>query len=172
MNAMMERKWLGNKTKQGFYKRAPGGKARRKNWFSTIPPWSTCRRQTEVRLYFAAKKMEDDVSQDDQTVFNGTDKAAELAANICNNFIYAANRVPEICDSIVAIDNAMKWGYNHQLGRSRLGCRGRPGGGYVMKKLGKQVPKKIDQMLGAGFESFYTKKMMSFITMISKRRVM
>ena len=95
-----------------------------------------------------------------RTVFNGTDKAAELARDyLCNNFIYAANRVPEICDSIVAIDNAMKWGYNHQLGPfetwDAVGVREAVA---VMKKLGKQVPRKIEEMLDAGFESFYTKK--------------
>jgi 3-hydroxyacyl-CoA dehydrogenase len=95
-----------------------------------------------------------------RTVFNGTDKAADLAREyLCNNFIYAANRVPEICDNIVAIDNAMKWGYNHQLGPfetwDAVGVRAAVD---VMKKLGKQVPKKIEGMLDAGFESFYTKK--------------
>jgi len=50
-------------------------------------------------------------------VFNGKDAAADLAREyLCNNFIYAANRIPEIADSVVEIDNAMKWGYNHQLG--------------------------------------------------------
>jgi 3-hydroxyacyl-CoA dehydrogenase len=161
MNAMMERKWLGNKTKQGFYKRAPGGKGKKEK---LVLDYTTMEYMPATRPKFdsisQAKKMEDDVPKMIRTVFNGTDKAAELAREyLCNNFIYAANRVPEICDSIVAIDNAMKWGYNHQLGPfetwDAVGVRAAVD---VMKKLGKQVPKKIDQMLGAGFESFYTKK--------------
>ena len=161
MNAMMERKWLGNKTKQGFYKRAPGGKGKKEK---LVLDYTTMEYMPGTRPKFdsisQAKKMEDDVPKMIRTVFNGTDKAAELAREyLCNNFIYAANRVPEICDSIVAIDNAMKWGYNHQLGPfetwDAVGVRAAVD---VMKKLGKQVPKKIDQMLGAGFESFYTKK--------------
>jgi len=49
--------------------------------------------------------------------FNGDDAAGDYLVNICaTTFIYAANRIPEICDTIVEIDNAMKWGYNHQLG--------------------------------------------------------
>ena len=52
-----------------------------------------------------------------RTVFNGKDVAAELAREyLCNNFVYAANRVPEICDTIVAIDNAMKWGFGWEIG--------------------------------------------------------
>jgi 3-hydroxyacyl-CoA dehydrogenase len=161
MNTMMERKWLGNKTKQGFYKRAPGDKGKKEK---LVLDYTTMDYVPATRPKFdsisQAKKMEDDVPKMIRTVFNGTDRAADLAREyLCNNFIYAANRVPEICDSIVAIDNAMKWGYNHQLGPfetwDAVGVREAVA---VMKKLGKQVPGKIEEMLGAGFESFYTKK--------------
>jgi 3-hydroxyacyl-CoA dehydrogenase len=161
MNTMMERKWLGNKTKQGFYKRAPGDKGKKEK---LVLDYTTMEYVPATRPKFdsisQAKKMEDDVPKMIRTVFNGTDRAADLAREyLCNNFIYAVNRVPEICDNIVAIDNAMKWGYNHQLGPfetwDAVGVRAAVA---VMKKLGKQVPKKIDEMLDAGFESFYTKK--------------
>lgn len=160
MNAMMERKWLGNKTKQGFYKRA-GDKGKKEKLvldyktMEYVP--STKPKYESIGL---AKKIEDDVPKMIRTVFNGTDVAAELAREyLCNNFLYAANRVPEICDTIVAIDNAMKWGYNHQLGPfetwDAVGVKDAVG---VMKKLGKQVPRKIEEMLDGGFESFYVKK--------------
>ncbi|MGZ3596037.1 MAG: 3-hydroxyacyl-CoA dehydrogenase NAD-binding domain-containing protein [Syntrophales bacterium] len=161
MNAMMERKWLGNKTKQGFYKRAPGDKGKKEK---LVLDYNTMDYMPATKPKFEsisqAKKIEDDVPKMIRTVFNGTDKAAELAREyLINNFIYSANRVPEICDSIVAIDNAMKWGYNHQLGPfetwDAVGVRNAVA---VMKQLGKQVPKKIEEMLEAGFESFYTKK--------------
>ncbi|MGZ6292979.1 MAG: 3-hydroxyacyl-CoA dehydrogenase NAD-binding domain-containing protein, partial [Syntrophales bacterium] len=161
MNAMMERKWLGNKTKQGFYKRAPGDKGKKEK---LVLDYNTMDYMPATKPKFEsisqAKKIEDDVPKMIRTVFNGTDKAAELAREyLVNNFIYSANRVPEICDSIVAIDNAMKWGYNHQLGPfetwDAVGVRNAVA---VMKQLGKQVPKKIEEMLEAGFESFYTKK--------------
>ncbi|MGZ6210729.1 MAG: 3-hydroxyacyl-CoA dehydrogenase NAD-binding domain-containing protein, partial [Syntrophales bacterium] len=161
MNKMMERKWLGNKTKQGFYKRAPGDKGKKEK---LVLDYNTMDYMPATKPKFEsisqAKKIEDDVPKMIRTVFNGTDKAAELAREyLVNNFIYSANRVPEICDSIVAIDNAMKWGYNHQLGPfetwDAVGVRNAVA---VMKQLGKQVPKKIEEMLEAGFESFYTKK--------------
>jgi 3-hydroxyacyl-CoA dehydrogenase len=160
MNAMMERKWLGNKTKQGFYKRA-GDKGKKEKLvldYTTmeyVP--STKPKYESIGL---AKKVEDDVPKMIRTVFNGTDVAAELAREyLCNNFLYAANRVPEICDTIVAIDNAMKWGYNHQLGPFETwDAVGVKDAVEVMKKLGKQVPRKIEEMLESGFESFYVKK--------------
>ncbi len=160
MNQMMERKWLGNKTKQGFYKR-DGNKGKKEKMvldYKTMDYIPATKPKFEsISL---AKKIEDNVPKMIRTVFNGTDSAADLAREyLCNNFIYAANRIPEICDNIVAIDNAMKWGYNHQLGPfetwDAVGVREAVA---VMKKLGKQVPQKIDDMLDAGFESFYKKK--------------
>jgi 3-hydroxyacyl-CoA dehydrogenase len=160
MNSMMERKWLGNKTKQGFYKRA-GDKGKKEKLvldyktMEYVP--STKPKYESIGL---ARKVEDDVPKMIRTVFNGTDVAAELAREyLCNNFVYAANRVPEICDTIVAIDNAMKWGYNHQLGPFETwDAVGVKNAIEVMKKLGKQVPKKVEEMLDGGFESFYLKK--------------
>ncbi len=108
----------------------------------------------------AKKKADEGVSATVKVMFNGSDIAAEVTREyLCNNFIYAANRIPEICENIVGIDNAMKWGYNHELGPfetwDAVGVREAV---EVMKKLKKKVPKKIEEMLKKGFESFYVKK--------------
>jgi len=158
---MMERKWLGNKTKQGFYKRAAGDKGKKEK---LVLDYTTMEyvpaNKPKFESISAAKKSEDNVPKMIKAVFDGKDTAADLAREyLCNNFLYAANRIPEICDNIVAIDNAMKWGYNHQLGPfetwDAVGVRDAVA---VMKKLGKQIPQKIEEMLDAGFESFYIKK--------------
>ena len=160
MDKMMEKKWLGNKTKQGFYKRVDDKGKKSKmvldyNTMEYVPAG-----KPKYESISLAKKLEGNVPDMIKTVFNGTDVAAEIAREyLCNNFIYAANRVPEICDNIVGIDNAMKWGYNHQLGPfetwDAVGIRNAV---EVMRKLGKTVPPKVDDMLDAGFESFYTSK--------------
>ncbi len=160
MDKMMEKKWLGNKTKQGFYKRE-GDKGKKSklvldyNTMEYVPVGKP--RYESISL---ARKIEGNNPEMIKTVFEGTDIAADIAREyLCNNFIYAANRVPEICDNIVGIDNAMKWGYNHQLGPfetwDAVGVRNAVD---VMKKLGKTVPSKVEEMLNGGFESFYTKK--------------
>ena len=47
----------------------------------------------------------------------GTDKGARFAWKaVAGNLIYSANRIPEISDTIVEIDNAMKWGFNFEMG--------------------------------------------------------
>jgi 3-hydroxyacyl-CoA dehydrogenase len=160
MDKMMEKKWLGNKTKQGFYKRVDDKGKKSKmvldyNTMEYVPAG-----KPKYESISLAKKLEGNVPDMIKTVFNGTDMAGEVAREyLCNSFIYAANRVPEICDNIVGIDNAMKWGYNHQLGPfetwDAVGIRNAV---EVMRKLGKTVPPKVDDMLDAGFESFYTSK--------------
>jgi len=160
MSKMMENKWLGNKTKQGFYKKAndKGKKAKLVLDYNTMEYMPATKPKYES--ISAARKVEDNVAGMIKTVFSGTDVAAEVVREyLCNNFIYAANRVPEICDNIVGIDNAMKWGYNHQLGPfetwDAVGVRNAVD---VMKKIGKTPPAKVEQMLNAGFESFYKKQ--------------
>ena len=162
MNKMIELKWLGNKTKQGFYKRtkdAKGKKGKLMLDYHTME-YVPAGKPKFASVSDAKKKSDEGVAATIKVMFNGTDIAGEVTREyLCNNFIYAANRVPEICDTIVGIDNAMKWGYNHQLGPfetwDAIGVREAV---EVMKKLKLKVPKKVDEMLKKGLESFYQKK--------------
>jgi 3-hydroxyacyl-CoA dehydrogenase len=162
MNKMLELKWLGNKTKQGFYKRtkSPDGKKGKLVLDYRTMEYVPSGKPRFTSVSDAKKKADEGVSATLKVMFNGTDIAAELTREyLCNNFIYAANRIPEICDNIFGIDNAMKWGYNHQLGPfetwDAVGVRDAV---EVMKKLKKKIPKKIEEMLKKGYESFYVKK--------------
>ena len=161
MNKMMEKKLLGNKAKQGFYKKTRDEKGKS---VKLVLDYNTLEYTISSKPKFssieAAKKSEGEFTDKLKIVFNGADKAAELAREyLCNNFIYAANRIPEICNSVVAIDQAMKWGYNHELGPFELwDAVGVKEAVDVMKKLGKKVPAKIEEMLKAGCKSFYLKK--------------
>jgi 3-hydroxyacyl-CoA dehydrogenase len=105
----------------------------------------------------AKKKADDGVAAMMKIAFNGADKAGDYVREyLCNNFIYSANRIPEICETIVGIDNAMKWGYNQQLGPfESWDAIGVKEAVEVMKKLGKKVPAKIEEMLAKKCTSFY-----------------
>ncbi len=162
MKKMMELKWLGNKTKQGFYKRTKGSDGKKGK---LVLDYHTMEYVPSGKPRFtsvadAKKKADEGVSATVKVMFNGSDIAAEVTREyLCNNFIYAANRIPEISETIVGIDNAMKWGYNHQLGPfetwDAVGVRDAV---EIMRKLKKKIPKKIEEMLKKGFESFYTKR--------------
>jgi 3-hydroxyacyl-CoA dehydrogenase len=162
MKKMMELKWLGNKSKQGFYKKTNGKNGKKAKLaldYHTMEYYPSGKPRFDS-VSDARKKADEGVGATLKVMFNGNDVAADVTREyLCNNFIYAANRVPEICDTIVGIDNAMKWGYNHQLGPfetwDAIGVRDAV---EVMKKLKKKIPKKIEEMLKIGCESFYQKK--------------
>lgn len=160
IDRMVEKKWLGNKTGGGFYKKTKDDRGR------DVKLVLDYRRMEYVAQAFPlfdsvsrAKKDEEEVAGKIRTLFNGTDAAAQLAREyLCRNFIYAANRVPDICDDILSVDRAMRWGYNHQLGPFEtwdvVGVREAV---VVMERLRLPVPPKIQEMLNNGYESFYCK---------------
>ena len=159
LDKMIANKWLGNKTKGGYYKKVKDEKG--KNVKMAID-WKTLEYSPAQKPKFASiseakKKADDGVAAMMKIAFNGADKAGDYVREyLCNNFIYSANRIPEICDTIVEIDNAMKWGYNQQLGPfESWDAVGVKEAVEVMKKLGKKVPAKIEEMLKKKCTSFY-----------------
>jgi 3-hydroxyacyl-CoA dehydrogenase len=162
LDKMIANKWLGNKTKGGYYKKVKDEKG--KNVKMAID-WKTLEYHPAQKPKFesisaAKKKADDGVAAMMKIAFNGTDKAGEYVREyLCNNFIYSANRIPEICDTIVGIDNAMKWGYNQQLGPfESWDAVGVKEAVEVMKKLGKKVPANVEEMLAKKCTSFYKKE--------------
>ncbi|MBX7259513.1 MAG: enoyl-CoA hydratase/isomerase family protein [Candidatus Hydrogenedentes bacterium] len=90
----------------------------------------------------------------------GTDKGAVFAWKVfANTAIYAANRIPEIADDIVNIDNAVKWGFAWEIGIFEtwdvLGVKA------VCERMesdGLKVPAIAKDLLAKGLDSFYTTK--------------
>ncbi len=114
---MIRRGWLGEKSGQGFYKRVknPGGE-------STILELNlkTLEYEPQQKVRFPsigeARNISDPVRRM-LTILDADDRAGQLARETtADSLIYAANRAPEIADSIVAVDEAMRWGFNFDLG--------------------------------------------------------
>lgn len=160
LDKMIANKWLGNKTKQGYYKKTKDAAGKRVKLMLDIDTMEYVPAgKPKFDSISAAKKLEN-VADSIKLVFNADDKAGDFArAYLCKTFIYSANRVGEICDDIMAIDNAMKWGYNNKLGPFEAwDAVGVKEAVEVMKKLKLKVPKKVEEMLKKGCESFYTTK--------------
>ena len=157
---MVENKWLGDKTKQGFYKKtkSPDGKsvilALRPDTMEYVP-----REKAKYASLEMAKQIED-VAERIKTVANAKDKAGKFFWETASAIlIYSANRIPEITDSIVNIDNAMKWGFNWKLGPFETwDALGVEESVKRMEAEGKPVPEKVKKMLAAGKKSFYKKE--------------
>jgi len=162
MDKMVEKKWLGNKTKQGFYKKTKDEKGKRVKLaldYTTMEyvPF----KKPKYESVKEAGKTEGGFDDKLKALFySEKDIAGEVVREyLCKNFIYSANRIPEICDTVYQVDNTMKWGYNHQKGPFETwDAVGVKESIEVMKKLKLKVPKKITEMLKKGCETFYTKK--------------
>jgi len=148
---------LGNKTKAGFYKTeiTPEWKKLRKVMNAATGEYIDLEKATFPCLD-AAKKLAT-FPEKFKAILYGDDKGAKFAWKVsAGAFIYAANRIPEISDTIVEIDNAMKWGYNWDLGPFETwDAIGLKESVEKMEADGLAVPEKIKKMLAAGNTSFY-----------------
>jgi len=157
---MVEKKWLGDKTRQGFYKKekSPDGKTLRK-----VLDYQTMEYVEAGKFNYdslkASKGIEDEGERIKAVVY-ADDRAGNFAWKLtAETLLYSARRIPEICDSITDIDNGMKWGFNFKLGPfetwDAIGVRRSV---ERMQAEGMEVPPKVLEMLAAGKESFYLKK--------------
>ena len=157
VNTMIEKNMLGKKSQSGFYKTdlTPDWKPIRK----VIDPATLEYAEFEFASFPCLEKAQKASSLPDKikTVVYGDDRGAQFAWKaIANNLIYAANRIPEISDTIVQIDNAMKWGFNFEMGPFETwDAIGLETSVARMEKDGLAVPAKIKKMLAAGKSSFY-----------------
>jgi len=160
MEKMIERGWLGNKTGSGFYKRIKEGEKKTKLMLDYKTMEYVPLKEPKFESISEAKKLEGGFDQRLKAVFYGKDIAAQVVQEyLCKNFIYSASRIPEITDSIVAIDNAMKWGYNHKLGPFETwDVLGVEEVIKTMENLGLKVPSNVKEMVSRGFKSFYIEK--------------
>jgi 3-hydroxyacyl-CoA dehydrogenase len=154
---MISKNLLGNKTKAGFYKKnlTPEWKVLRKVINQTTLEYEDLERPTFPCIQ--AGKKASSLPEKISAIVYGEDRGALFAWQvIANGLIYAANRIPEIADSVVEIDNAMKWGYNFTFGPfetwDAIGVQKSVG---RMEKEGFEIPAKIKTMLASGSTSFY-----------------
>jgi 3-hydroxyacyl-CoA dehydrogenase len=115
---MIEQKWLGDKTGQGFYKRV--GKDRDIH----VIDWKTLEYHPLQKPKFpaveAARGIED-LGERVRTLLRSDDRAGRFLWKVLSDlFVYCAQMIPEISDRIVEIDRAMRWGYGHKLGPFEL----------------------------------------------------
>jgi 3-hydroxyacyl-CoA dehydrogenase len=157
VNTMIAKNLLGKKSQSGFYKT------------ELTPDWQKIRKVIDPATleYEEAKRPElpcldearnaKTLPEKMKTVVYGEDKGAKFAWKaVAGNLIYAANRIPEISDTIVDIDNAMKWGFNLEMGPFETwDAIGLKASVARMQKEGFEVPDKIQEMLKDGHTSFY-----------------
>ncbi|MDJ0989153.1 MAG: 3-hydroxyacyl-CoA dehydrogenase NAD-binding domain-containing protein [Desulfobacterales bacterium] len=154
---MIEKKLLGKKTQGGFYKTelTPEWKKIRKVLNPATMEYEDWQK-ADFPCLAAAKKAKT-LADKLQAIVYGEDKGAVFAWKaVADQLIYSANRIPEISDTVVEIDNAMKWGYNFEMGPFETwDAIGVKASVAKMESDGLTVPEKVKQMLAAGVASFY-----------------
>ncbi len=157
LQSMVTRGILGNETKVGFYKRqkAEGDKKE----FLVIDPSTLEYRQSEkVKLpsLEMAKNIED-TSERIKTLTWSKDRAGSfLWKTLSRTIRYSAKRIPEIADTVVEVDRAMRWGFGWELGPFEVwDAIGVEKSVAKMKEEGQTVPANVLSMLEGGARSFY-----------------
>ncbi|HVF68480.1 MAG TPA: enoyl-CoA hydratase-related protein, partial [Pyrinomonadaceae bacterium] len=104
----------------------------------------------------AAKNIEDTRARVKSLVWGKERAGAFLWKTTSRVFAYAANRIPEIADTVVEVDRAMKWGFGWELGVFEAwDAIGVEKSVERMKEEGRAVPANVQRMLDAGATSFY-----------------
>ena len=155
LNKLIDSGRLGQKTKAGFYKKTDQGILSINLENGEYGPMK------KVRFdgYRLAKDHQN-TSERIKALYYSDDKAGKYFMEITSDsLIYSANRIPEISDDLVNIDNAMKWGYGWELGPfetwDSIGVRTSI---EKMKAIGKDIPSWVEDMLKMGRENFYSLK--------------
>jgi 3-hydroxyacyl-CoA dehydrogenase len=166
---MLERKWLGDKTKAGFYKKVRSKEGDEDERLAL--DWKTLGYHPRQKPKFAALDMAKNIEGLGArlrhllgTEYTGianapqkVDKAGSfLWSALSELWTYSANRIPEIADSVVEIDLAMRLGFNWELGPFQLwDAAGVEATVARMKLEGQPIPANVERLLGAGQKSWY-----------------
>lgn len=156
VDEMIERGWLGNKSGQGFYKRVEG-ESGREYWALDLV--SLEYKPQEAPRFDSMAAAEDAPSAAERIaqILQEDDRAAQLIRRILYfGFRYASGRIPEIADTPKPIDDAMRWGFLHELGPFELWDQlGAASTAQAMKEEGYPPADWVTEMLSSGHESFY-----------------
>ncbi len=157
IQTLLDKKLLGDKTGGGFFKKSKDAEGKRiileldLNTFEYKP-----QEKTKFASLDAAKAIEDRAKRV-KTLVWGDDRVGEFLWKTTSRVSrYAANRIPEIADTIVEIDNAIKWGFGWEIGIFEAwDAIGVAESVERMRKDGQAVPANVEKMLASGATSFY-----------------
>lgn len=159
IQTMVERKWLGNKTKVGFYKEVPVN-GKKEFWPLDL---KTLEHVAPTKPRFdSIGKAKDvaDLGERLKLLLDEQDRAAQLVQALTyQSFQYVSTLLPEIADSPRPIDDAVRWGFQHEAGPFELwDMLGVAETVQRMKAGGYPPAQWVEAMLKSGQETFYQYK--------------
>jgi len=157
LQKMVDNKWLGDKTGQGFYKKVKGADGKSEIQALDL---KTLEYKPSQKVKFATLELTkpiDNLKERVKVLVAGKDKAGEFyRATFAGLFQYVTNRIPEIADELYKIDDALKAGFGWDLGPYEYwDAIGVQGFITIMESLNNKPAAWVYDMLKAGNTSFY-----------------
>jgi 3-hydroxyacyl-CoA dehydrogenase len=155
---MVEKRWIGQKAGQGFFKQEKT--AAGKEIFAL--DYNTLEYRPRNKAKFAsleAAKTAKTLPEKLKALVYGKDKGSEFLWSVFKKvLLYSAEKAYEIADDIVAVDNAMKWGFGWELGPFETwDAIGVEKSVARMREEGETIPALVEELLASGKTSFYQK---------------
>ena len=160
IHTMVEKGWLGNKVKQGFYKEVKTPEGNREFWSLNL---KTLDYEAPVKVRFESLgkvKEVDELGEKLKILLASDDRAAQLIkALLFQSLSYASERIPEIADTPKPLDDAMRWGFGHDAGPFEVwDMVGVEELIPAMKEAGFPPATWVETMIHNGFRKFYQYK--------------
>lgn len=156
-NELLTRGWLGRKSGQGFYKMTKGADGSKALWALNL---NTLEYEPPQKIEFESVKKHGRVKPLGERIrllMGEQDRAGQFLWHMHAFYLaYASSRVPEITETIVNIDNAQKWGFNHEMGPFEIwDAIGVADTIPAFEAAGYPVADWVKQMVAAGYPTFY-----------------
>ncbi|PCJ88732.1 MAG: 3-hydroxyacyl-CoA dehydrogenase [Flavobacteriales bacterium] len=157
VSKMVEKGWLGSKSKQGFYKKVKNDDGKSEILSLDL---KTLEYRSKQKVKFATleqAKLEDDLRKRTKLLYEGKDKAGEFYRKTFQGlFQYVSNRIPEITDDLYKIDDALKAGFAWELAPfESWDAIGLEKVVKDMEEAGQKPNQWVHEMLESGATSFY-----------------
>ncbi|MCC7466976.1 MAG: 3-hydroxyacyl-CoA dehydrogenase/enoyl-CoA hydratase family protein, partial [Saprospiraceae bacterium] len=156
---LVENKFFGNKSGQGFYKKTgeKDAKGRPVILALNLETLEYAPSQKEKLPILDTLKQIEELPRRMKAIFSGTDKGAEmLQKSFLGLFAYVSNRVPEISDTVYAIDDALRAGFAWEVGPFQYWDMAGVAECVERAEMqGESIGGWVKEMLAAGHTSFY-----------------
>jgi 3-hydroxyacyl-CoA dehydrogenase len=155
---MSKNKWLGDKTKQGFYKKSKDENGKRVIEALNLSTMEYAPKQRAKFATIAAAKQEDDLLKRLKILVTGKDKAGEFyRKSFYSAFAYVSHRIPEITDDLYKIDRALCAGFGWEIGPFQMwDALDVEKTLSKMEEAGFKAADWVYDMIKSGNTSFYT----------------
>lgn len=159
LQTMIERQWLGNKSGVGFSKEMRGSDGAKEFWSLNLETMAH-EAMPKPRFDSVGKLKDKPLPERLRGLTAANDRAGEFAwYTLSRTLSYAAAIMPEVTTDVLAVDNAMKWGFTWELGPFETwDILGLAATMDRMEADGLQVAEWVKDMIAGGAESFYQRQ--------------